>query len=427
MQAATARRQAQHTREPPRRPPRCPAATRANLPSARPCPPAQALESVAGAFLAEEDLPPTLRDGIVCHMVGVHQSVRAASVRFEQQLRRHNYVTVGGAGGAPGWGRPLIGGGMHRSGRQGRARPGAWHASPPTTRDLASQLPGPQVRPVAPPACPCITTSPPCALLPAAAAAQELPGLHQHVPPAAGGPAQGQRRHDDAAVGWAAGRARGAGRNPPLLSRRRVASAGASTCPSHAMRCVPRVPDQCASLLNTTPRRRPVQAGAGGHRGGCAAERADAGARGGASGHRRVQPAVDGATLGPWRPPAAPLLAQVCLMHACSPKSRAEPMSYWDIACTRLGPSTPACLSPSPSPRHTGDLHQHSRRRGAAKGSPGERGGPEGAVRPDCGARRPQSATQRRSGRPRAPPCPAHLPNAQRAPSPAATAAFPCL
>ena len=54
----------------------------------------QALESVATAFLAEEDLPPDRRAGVVGHMVGVHQSVRAFSARFEQQLRRHNYVTV---------------------------------------------------------------------------------------------------------------------------------------------------------------------------------------------------------------------------------------------------------------------------------------------------------------------------------------------
>lgn len=49
-------------------------------------------------FLAEEDLPDTLRPGIVGHMVGVHQSVRQFSAKFEQQLRRHNYVTVGGHG-----------------------------------------------------------------------------------------------------------------------------------------------------------------------------------------------------------------------------------------------------------------------------------------------------------------------------------------
>jgi len=54
----------------------------------------QALESVATVFLAQEDLPAPLRTGIVQHMVGVHQSVRSFSARFEQQLRRHNYVTV---------------------------------------------------------------------------------------------------------------------------------------------------------------------------------------------------------------------------------------------------------------------------------------------------------------------------------------------
>jgi hypothetical protein len=31
--------------------------------------------------------------GIVEHMMGVHQSVRAYSVRFLEELRRHNYVT----------------------------------------------------------------------------------------------------------------------------------------------------------------------------------------------------------------------------------------------------------------------------------------------------------------------------------------------
>ena len=54
----------------------------------------QALHSVATVFLSEEDLPPNLRAGIVDHMVGVHQSMRQFSTKFEQQLRRHNYVTV---------------------------------------------------------------------------------------------------------------------------------------------------------------------------------------------------------------------------------------------------------------------------------------------------------------------------------------------
>jgi dynein heavy chain len=58
--------------------------------------PAQALESVASVFLAEEDLPPPMRAGIAGHMVCVHQSVRAFSAKFEAQLRRHNYVTVRG-------------------------------------------------------------------------------------------------------------------------------------------------------------------------------------------------------------------------------------------------------------------------------------------------------------------------------------------
>jgi dynein heavy chain len=57
-------------------------------------PPPQALESVASVFLAAEDLPDAMHGGIVQHMVGVHQSVRQFSTKFEQQLRRHNYVTV---------------------------------------------------------------------------------------------------------------------------------------------------------------------------------------------------------------------------------------------------------------------------------------------------------------------------------------------
>ena len=58
----------------------------------------QALHTVATAFLAEEDLPGDLRAGVVEHMVGVHQSARRASARFEQQLKRYNYVTVSRAG-----------------------------------------------------------------------------------------------------------------------------------------------------------------------------------------------------------------------------------------------------------------------------------------------------------------------------------------
>jgi dynein heavy chain len=55
----------------------------------------QALESVASVFLSKENLPALMRPGIVSHMVGVHQSARAFSTKFEAQLRRHNYVTVG--------------------------------------------------------------------------------------------------------------------------------------------------------------------------------------------------------------------------------------------------------------------------------------------------------------------------------------------
>jgi hypothetical protein len=77
-------------------------ATRAPSPATR-APAPQALESVASAFLAGDDLPDALRAGVVAHMVGVHQSVRAFSSRFEAQLRRHNYVTVGAAGGLRGW------------------------------------------------------------------------------------------------------------------------------------------------------------------------------------------------------------------------------------------------------------------------------------------------------------------------------------
>ena len=58
----------------------------------------KALHTVATAFLAEEDLPGDLRAGVVEHMVGVHQSARRASARFEQQLKRYNYVTVSRAG-----------------------------------------------------------------------------------------------------------------------------------------------------------------------------------------------------------------------------------------------------------------------------------------------------------------------------------------
>jgi dynein heavy chain len=55
--------------------------------------PEQALVSVAGVFLAEEDLPQEMRQPIVQHMVMVHQDVRTRSALFEQQLKRYNYVT----------------------------------------------------------------------------------------------------------------------------------------------------------------------------------------------------------------------------------------------------------------------------------------------------------------------------------------------
>ena len=55
--------------------------------------PEQALQSVAGVFLAEEDLPDEHRAGIVAHMVLVHQNVREQSAAFLQRLKRYNYVT----------------------------------------------------------------------------------------------------------------------------------------------------------------------------------------------------------------------------------------------------------------------------------------------------------------------------------------------
>jgi hypothetical protein len=54
----------------------------------------QALQSVASAFLEDEELPNALRPAIVEHMMLVHQSVRHFSARFAEELRRHNYVTV---------------------------------------------------------------------------------------------------------------------------------------------------------------------------------------------------------------------------------------------------------------------------------------------------------------------------------------------
>lgn len=55
--------------------------------------PLQALQSVATAFLEETELPPALRPAIVEHMVMVHTNVREFSHKFQEQLRRSNYVT----------------------------------------------------------------------------------------------------------------------------------------------------------------------------------------------------------------------------------------------------------------------------------------------------------------------------------------------
>lgn len=55
--------------------------------------PEQALFSVATVFLAKQDLPNEMREGIVEHMVKVHQSVRNFSARFLEEQRRYNYVT----------------------------------------------------------------------------------------------------------------------------------------------------------------------------------------------------------------------------------------------------------------------------------------------------------------------------------------------
>jgi hypothetical protein len=52
---------------------------------------------------------------VVEHMVGVHQSVRRYSSRFEHQLKRHNYVTVGLARG---WEREF-----RQAARAARTRP----------------------------------------------------------------------------------------------------------------------------------------------------------------------------------------------------------------------------------------------------------------------------------------------------------------
>ena len=55
--------------------------------------PEQALLSVAGVFLAEEDLPQQMRNGIVSHMVMVHSDSMERSAAFLTQLKRYNYVT----------------------------------------------------------------------------------------------------------------------------------------------------------------------------------------------------------------------------------------------------------------------------------------------------------------------------------------------
>ena len=52
--------------------------------------PEEALHSVASVFLDEVDIPNSMRESIVKHMVMVHTT---ESVEFKQKLRRHNYVT----------------------------------------------------------------------------------------------------------------------------------------------------------------------------------------------------------------------------------------------------------------------------------------------------------------------------------------------
>ncbi|KAA6374678.1 MAG: putative Dynein-1-alpha heavy chain, flagellar inner arm I1 complex, partial [Streblomastix strix] len=52
-----------------------------------------ALISVANVFLAEIDLLDDHRDGIVSHMVHVHQSMQHFNDEFYLKLRKHNYVT----------------------------------------------------------------------------------------------------------------------------------------------------------------------------------------------------------------------------------------------------------------------------------------------------------------------------------------------
>nr|CCC47395.1 putative dynein heavy chain, fragment [Trypanosoma vivax Y486] len=55
--------------------------------------PAQALEAVGTRILQEEDLPQEIKETIVGHMVHVHMSADDLSVRYQMELKRHNYVT----------------------------------------------------------------------------------------------------------------------------------------------------------------------------------------------------------------------------------------------------------------------------------------------------------------------------------------------
>jgi dynein heavy chain len=43
--------------------------------------------------LDEVDIPNSMRESIVKHMVMVHTTVSSQSIEFKQKLRRHNYVT----------------------------------------------------------------------------------------------------------------------------------------------------------------------------------------------------------------------------------------------------------------------------------------------------------------------------------------------
>ncbi|TPP46731.1 Dynein heavy chain and region D6 of dynein motor family protein [Leishmania donovani] len=55
--------------------------------------PAQALEAVGRKVLAEETLPDELRTPIVEHMVHVHLTADRLSSKYQNELKRHNYVT----------------------------------------------------------------------------------------------------------------------------------------------------------------------------------------------------------------------------------------------------------------------------------------------------------------------------------------------